>query len=292
MRITENMRYNQATRSLASAASRQAEAAQRASTGMRVTAPSDDPIAAAELVRVSAQKARTEEFQKTVSNARGEAELAEGALGEAADVFARANEIAIQGANGTLGDAERESLADEVKSLRDHLVGLANTKTANGYVFGGDQTDTPPFSTAGVFSGNDQAHQVEISPGVTIRVNASGEQAFTAAGGVDVFASLDALEAGLRNNDGTAVSASLTNVEAARAQITHHRSDSGLLLNRLDTTDSALSQASLALSGRKSEISEVDPFTAFSDLTRLTQSLEAAINVARTTLSVGSGRQF
>lgn len=292
MRITENMRYNQVNRSLSSLAGRQAEAAQRASTGQRVNAPSDDPIAAAELTRIAAQKARTEEFQRTVSNARSEAELAEGALGEAGDVFARAQEIAIQGANGTLGAAERESLADEVKSLRDHLVGLANTKTANGYVFGGDQTDTPPFNTAGVFSGNDEAHVVEISPGVTVRVNASGAGAFTAAGGVDVFASLSALETALRNNDGSAVSASLTNVEASRAQITQHRADSGLLLNRLDTTDSALAQASLALSGRKAEVGDADPFSAFSDLTKLTQSLEQAITVARTTLNVGGGQRF
>jgi flagellar hook-associated protein 3 FlgL len=292
MRITENMRYDQATRSLAGAASRQAEAAKRASTGMRVSAPPDDPVAAAELTRISAQKARTEEFQKTVSNARSEASLAEGALGEAGDVFARANEIAIQGSNGTLGDAEREGLADEVKSLRDHLVGLANTKTPNGYVFGGDATDTPPFSATGVFSGNDSAHVVEISPGVTVRANASGESAFTSAGGVDVFASLNALETALRNNDGAAVSASITNVEASRAQITHHRGGAGLLLNRLDTTDSALSQAGLALSARQADIGEVDPFTAFSDLTKLSQSLEQAISVARTTLSLGGAQRF
>ena len=292
MRITENMRYNQATRALQGAASRQAEAAKRASTGMRVTAPSADPVAAAELTRIAAQKARTEEFQKSVSYAKSEATLAEGALGEAGDLFARANEIALQGANGTLGDAEREGLADEVKSLRDHLVGLANTKTPNGYVFGGSATGAPPFSGTGVFSGNDEAHVVEISPGVTVRVNASGENAFTATGGVDVFASLNALEAALRNNDGTAVSASITNIEASRAQLTHHRSDSGLLMNRLDTTDSALTQANLALSGRQADVGEVDPYTAFSDLTKLTQSLEQAINVARTTLSLGGAQRF
>src|ERR1700755_391776 len=102
MRITENMRYNQVARSLQSLAQRQADAAKRASTGQRVTAPSDDPIAAAGLTRLSAAKAENEGYQKTVANTRGEAELAEGTLGEAGDVFARANEIAVQGANGTL----------------------------------------------------------------------------------------------------------------------------------------------------------------------------------------------
>jgi flagellar hook-associated protein 3 FlgL len=290
MRITENMRYNQVSRSLQSLAQRQADAAKRASSGMRVSAPSDDPIAAAELTRLSAAKTRTEDFQKAVSNTRGEAELAEGTLGEANDVFARANEIAVQGANGSLDAADRSSLADEVLSLKQHLVGLANTKTANGYVFGGNKTDAPPFDASGNFNGDDEAHTVEISGGVTVRANASGARAFTGAGGTDVFASLTSLETALRANDGAAVSASITNVEKSREQIQTARSDSGLLMNRLDTTDSALGQASLALDSRAKTAGEVDPYTAFTDLTKLSQSLEQAINVARTTLNVGGQR--
>jgi flagellar hook-associated protein 3 FlgL len=278
------------TRSLSSVASRQAEAAKKASTGMRVSAPSDDPAAAAELTRLNAAKARTEQFQKSVSSARGDAELAEGVLGEAGDVFARVNEIAIQGANGSLSADDRKSLADEVSSLKEHLVGLANTKSANGYLFGGSATTTAPFDIDGNFVGNDDAHNVEVSPGVTVRSNPSGANAFTVAGGTDVFGSLTTLETALRGNDSAGVSASLTNVEASRVQITNSRSSSGLLMNRLDTTDSALSQASLALSSRSAAVGEVDAFTAYSDLTKLTQSLDTAISVARTTLSVGQNR--
>jgi flagellar hook-associated protein 3 FlgL len=264
MRISENMRYDMVGRSLSDLSSRQAKAAQQASTGQRVGAPSDDPIAAAELTRLTAAQAHTTQFQKAVSSVRGDAQIAEGVLGEAGD---------------------RASLADEVKTLKAHLVGLANTKGSNGFLFGGTQTEAAPFDAAGAFTGNDDAHQVEVSPGLSVRANASGADAFTLQGGTDVFATVDALEAGLRANNGAAISGTLTAVEASRDQITRVRADSGLLLDRLDATDSALSQAQLTLGTRAVAVGQADPFTSYSDLTRLNNALTQAIAVARTTLS-------
>jgi flagellar hook-associated protein 3 FlgL len=285
MRITENMRYDMVGRSLSDLSSRQAKATQVASSGQRVQNPSDDPVAAAELVRLSAAQAHTAEFQKTTASVKSDAQTAEGVLGEAGDTLARLHEIAIQGANATLGASERASLADEVKTLKANLVGLANTKGTQGYLFGGTRTDASPFDATGAFSGNDDAHLVEVAPGVSVRANASGASAFTAAGGTDVFATVDSLETALRANDSTAISGTLDQVEAARAQVTNSRAESGLLMDRMDSTDSALSQASLNLSTRTVAVGQADPYQSYSDLTRLNNALTQAVSVARTTLN-------
>jgi flagellar hook-associated protein 3 FlgL len=287
MRISENMRYDMVGRSLGELSTRQAEVAQQASSGQRVSAPSDDPIAAAELARLSAAKSSTTQFQKSVSSVRGDAQIAEGVLGEAGDAFARLHEIALQGANDTLSASDRASLADEVHTLKAHLVGLANTKGSNGFLFGGTQTDTAPFDSTGAFTGNDNAHLVEVAPGVSVRANPSGADAFTAQGGEDVFATVDALEAGLRANNTSAISGTLDQVEAARDQVTKSRAQSGLLLDRLDATDSALSQAQTTLGARTVAVGQADPYQTYSDLTRLNNALTQAIAVARTTLTPG-----
>ena len=287
MRISEGMRYDMVGRSLSELSTRQAEVAQQASSGHRVAAPSDDPIAAAELTRLSAAQAHTTQYQQASSSVRGDAQIAEGVLGEAGDSFTRLREIALQGANDTLSASERSSLADEVKTIKAHLVGLANTKGSNGYLFGGTVTDTAPFDSAGTFTGNDDAHLVEVSQGVSIRANPSGANAFTAAGGTDVFATVDALEAGLRANSTTAISSTLDSVEAARNQVTTSRADSGLLLDRLDTTDAALAQAQTTLGTHTIAVGQADPYTTYSDLTRLNNALQQAISVARTTLTPG-----
>lgn len=285
MRISEGMRYDMVGRSLSELSTRQAETAQQASSGQRVSAPSDDPIAAAELTRLSAAQAHTAQYQKSSTAVRGDAQIAEGVLGEAGDSFARLKEIAVQGANDSLSASERASLADEVATIKQHLVGLANTKGSNGYLFGGTQTDAAPFDSTGAFTGNDDAHLVEVSPGVSVRANPSGAMAFTAAGGTDVFATVDALEAGLRSNNQSAISATLDTVESARSQVTNARAQSGLLLDRLDSTDSALSQAQTTLSQHTVAVGQADPYTTYSDLTRLNNALQQAIAVARTTLN-------
>ncbi|HEX3596980.1 MAG TPA: flagellar hook-associated protein FlgL [Polyangiaceae bacterium] len=287
MRISEGMRYDMVGRSLSDLSTRQAEVAQQASSGQRVANPSDDPIAAAELTRLSAAQAHTTQYQKASSAVRGDATIAEGVLGEAGDSFARLREIALQGANDTMSADERTSLADEVKTIKSHMVGLANTKGSNGYLFAGTETDSAPFDSTGTFSGNDDAHLVEVSQGVSVRANPSGSAAFTAAGGTDVFATIDALETGLRSNSTTAISATLDQVEAARSQVTDARAQSGLLIDRLDTTDAALSQAQTTLGTRTVAVGQADPYQTYSDLTRLNNALQQAVAVARTTLTPG-----
>src|SRR5450432_1212015 len=145
MRVTENMRYASVTNNLSSLASRQAKAAQVAQTGDRINAPSDDPIAAAELARLSASQNQIAARRSTITSVRGDAELAESQLQAASDLMATAKDLAMQGANGTLTADQRATMASQIKDIKDQLVGVANTKGSSGYLFGGLQTDSTPF---------------------------------------------------------------------------------------------------------------------------------------------------
>src|SRR5205085_4086585 len=66
MRVTEGMKYSQVLSNLANITSQHAKAAQEASTGLRVSKPSDDPIAAAELARLSASSSQTKAHLATI----------------------------------------------------------------------------------------------------------------------------------------------------------------------------------------------------------------------------------
>src|ERR1700749_1743360 len=144
MRVTENMRYDSVTTNLSSLSSRQAKAAQEAQTGVRVNLPSDDPVAAAQLARLSASQDQITASQSTVTSVRGDAELAESQLQQASDLMARAKELATQGANCSPGADERTAMAKQITHIKTQLIAVANTKGANGYVFGGSQDQTPP----------------------------------------------------------------------------------------------------------------------------------------------------
>jgi flagellar hook-associated protein 3 FlgL len=284
------MRFLTMQRSLSDLRSRQAQVANQAATGRRLINPSDDPVAAAELTRIQSRLARTQDFKNTIQSVRSDASLSEATLAQASQFMVRAREIATQGANDTLSPADRSSLAVEVHALKEQLIATANTRGTRGYLFSGSQTTTPTLSGTGAYQGDDQQHQVEIAPGVTSIVTVSGSLAFTAAGGVDAFATLDALEQALNADDGRGVAATLGDLEASRDQMVRQQGQAGMIMNRLDTADEALSVTDLELTKRQNDLGEADPFETLSELTKLSNTLEQAIGVARITLNTGVDR--
>jgi flagellar hook-associated protein 3 FlgL len=286
------MRYSTAMHQLAAVRSQHAEASQRAQTGRRLTAPSDDPIAAAELLQLSSRSAAIQGNRTTIRMVRGDAELAEGVLAEAGSLMQQAHELAMQGASDQMSPAGRQHLADQVSGLRAQLLGIANTVGSNGYVFAGSQTATPPFTPGGAFVGDDVAHAVDIGTGAPVRVNASGQSAFTAAGGRDVFADLDALITALGADDGDGVRAELTNLQNGHDQIQTERGQAGLVMNKMQTSDTALERAELLSAQQDQQVGGADDVQAYSDLVTLGQALERSIGVARQLLSLGNLSQF
>jgi flagellar hook-associated protein 3 FlgL len=198
----------------------------------------------------------------------------------------------MQGANGSLSASDRTALANEVADLKQELVGLANTKGSQGYLFGGSKTGSPPFAASGAFSGDDTAHVIQLGTGSPTPVSASGASAFTAAGGRNVFADLDALAGALSANDPSAVSGTLDNLEASRKQIVGEQAKAGLTMNKLDSSDAALEQLQLSLNKSTDQVAAADPYEAYSQMTTLAQSLERAVTVSRQILDLGSNNRF
>lgn len=288
MRVTDNMRFASAQRSLSALRSRHAELTNQVTSGSRIGAPSDDPVAAARMTRLAAQAARTADYRATIDTVRSDIRLSESTLAEASSLMVRAQELAMQGANGSLTAEDRRTLATEVDALRSQLISTANARGSRGFLFSGNLADTAALSPTGAYQGDGGEHAVEISPGVTATVTVSGAEAFTAAGGVDAFGALSALHSALLAGEGEQVAETLANLEASRAQIVRSQAKSGLIMNRLDAADEALSVTALELDRRRSELGEVDPFSALSELSQLTTTLEQAIAVARNTLNTGN----
>jgi flagellar hook-associated protein 3 FlgL len=286
------MRYASVTNNLADVSSRQAAAAQQAQSGQRVNLPSDDPIAAAQLARLSASQAQVTARRGTISAVRGDTELAESSLQQASDLMATAKDLAVQGGNGSLGAPERAALALQVKDIRDQMLGVANTKGSSGYIFGGSQTQSQPFTTAGAFTGDDEDHVVDIGNSTPTAVNASGAKAFTVAGGRDVLADLDSLYTALNTNDTVGVSATLDNLDASRAQITSAQAASGTILNRLDASDAILSNAQLQNTQSTQEVGAADPAAAYTNLTQLNNALQQSVSVSKSILDMAAFKQF
>ena len=292
MRVTEGMRYSQVLSNLANITSQHADAAQQASTGVRVGKPSDDPIAAAELARLSASSSQTKAHLSTIDAVRGDAALTESTLSDASDIFARLKEIALQGANGELTAEDRKTLGVEVTGLKDSLLKLGNVRGTRGYLFSGSAVTTAAFDTSGAFQGNDDAHVVQIGNSTPTAVSTSGADAFVVAGGRDVFADLQSLATALNADNLTGIRGALDDIGASQSQLINARARSGLVLSKLDASQSVLSSLDSQQQNRSQTVGAADPYESYTRVTALGQSLDRAIQVSKQLLDLGSNNRF
>lgn len=281
MRITEGMRYAEVLRNLGRIQSQHADASQQALTGVRIDRPSKDPSGAAELARIRASLSEHTRYKEAITMVRGDAELAESALAESSDLLSRAREIAMTGANGAISAEQRALMGQEVRGLRSELMHLANTKGTKGYIFAGSRTNLPPFGPSGAFVGDDVQQTIDIGSGAPVSVGASGARAFTATGGRDVLADLEALSLALESNDLAGITGSLDSLEAGQQQLHGERSRSGLLVGRLDTSTAVFDQFELDAGRRQQQVGGADPFEAYSKMTALSGALERSVAVSR-----------
>lgn len=285
MRITDNLRINSLQRSLARVSSDHTDALLQAASGLKLNKASDDPLGAAYATRIQNSLKQSETYRTNIGLVRSDVELAEGALAESLEVLNQARETALQGANDSMDPESRATLANKVSMLKQQLLSLSNSRGTAGYLFSGHLTDTPAFAEDGSYQGDDGQRRVEVGPGTVVDANVNGGSIFNDPDGVNVFAALDTLEAALLANDGTQISSSLTGIDAALRQVTQGRSQTGLIINRLDMSNSALEQTELQLTKRSADITDADPFETISRMTQLGTTLQQAIAVARTTLN-------
>jgi len=151
MRIATANQFDVGIDTLARRQSELADVQEQLTTGKRVNRASDDPAAAARAERALASIGRSETSQRAVDASKVLMTQAESTLGDAGNLLQRARELMVAAGNASYGDAERSGLADELQSIRDQLLALANTGDGAGtFVFGGQGSTQKPFvDTAG-----------------------------------------------------------------------------------------------------------------------------------------------
>ncbi|MDH5671844.1 MAG: flagellar hook-associated protein FlgL [Myxococcales bacterium] len=280
MRIPDSQFYASSQRSIARARQDMAAAQERAATGLRVSKPSDDPLAAAQARREASRGRKASDHARTIDFGRVGLRAADAALDEVSGTLQRARELALQAANSTVSSGDRGSIAGEIDSLRELVVSLANTEAAGRYVFGGYRDESEPFDQSGTYAGTLEGREVEVSPGVRMPLGVTGERIFGASSGQDVFAALQNLSDALRADDLDAIRSSVGELVAADEQVVEARGELGVHMNAFEMAHS-LSQRTQQLTQENiSELVGADPFQAYSDLASSQQALQAAVEIA------------
>lgn len=146
-------------------------------TGKRVHHPSDDPSAISRLMNLKGSLEGNEQYVRNIDDGLSYLEAADTAFGTISELFQKAHEYAVQGANGTLTEDDMRHIAEQIDKLIDNLVDLANTAIGGKYIFAGKDNAEPPFERVGdkiIYKGDFEDIEREILFGTSYRVAGAG----------------------------------------------------------------------------------------------------------------------
>ena len=245
-------------------------------SGKQLTSPSQDPHKSSLISRLESNLERQAIYQENIAVAKTRLTTEETALSSITEVFLRASELAIQGANGTMASEDRAVLGAEVAELRKELIRLANTRDVNGeYIFAGNRVDIAPFVDDGTgqiqYIGDTGKLNVNVSDSRSIKVNTVGNELLL----TEDFAAIRALEQGLIQDDIAAIQSSIDTIKLSSDKISVSFGRMAGRFAALDSQSELLEDTSLRLTSLISENKDLDYAKAITMLSRESMSLQA-----------------
>ncbi len=259
-------------------------ALQQVSTGLRVSVPSDDPTAAAEMVQNTIESGELDQYKQNVSSVLSTVQSASSALNSVVNALTQAVAIGTEGGNGTNNTSNFQSLAEQVQGILSEVVNTANTSIGGQYLFGGTSTATPftedsSSSTGYTYNGNDDTNSVEIGEGVNIQVNLPGSQVFTGLGG-NVLGALSSLVSALQSGNTSQIQSATASITSAVNYVAQQQVFYTNAETELNSQETSLQQDTVTLSTQANNLVGVDEAVAATNLSQAETDNSAAMAAA------------
>lgn len=147
MRVSTSMIFNSGVGGMRDLQSGLYKLQNQLATGRRILTPADDPIGAAEALKVTQGKNVNERFIENQGQASSKLAFAETKLQGVQEELKAIYERGLQAGNGSYSDEQKAMIATELKQRMESLIGLANTRDGAGeYIFAGYKSTTEPFT--------------------------------------------------------------------------------------------------------------------------------------------------
>lgn len=272
------------------------------STGKRIHAPSDDPVAISRSMKIKADLSELEQFKKNVDDATSFLETTELAVKDVGNALTRLRELVGQAANGVLTGDDLVKIKGEVEEIKSQIISLGNTTYAGKYVFSGKKTDEKLLDNNGNYLINlrdmydpatvDDKIKFEIGVAETIEINTLGFEIFhnlplggdriVAAGGqADLITQIDDIIGHLNAEDFGQLTGSLDVIDEYIDINLTARSEIGAKVNRMELVSSRIADTNVNFKSLQSQIEDAD-------MSEVIMQLLNEENVYRSSLSVGA----
>ncbi len=277
--------FERATRQIGTLRERANELQRQIGSGERLSRSSDDPVAAARLRTLARRERLSEVDQRNADRAMGDLQLTDKALGSLAALAARAKELSMQAANGTLGAKQRELLKAEIDGLRESMLLVANSRNGAGQALFGGQAPGLAYDDTGagvVYVGTATAESVGIGDGQSVTRAMTGPEVFSFDQGgtpTDMFAVLGALSLALQDplaDHPAAGLAALAGIDAGLDKVATAQTIIGSRMGWIEIIDQRRVMTGELVADERADIGGADLATTMTRLQEVMTVLEAS----------------
>jgi flagellar hook-associated protein 3 FlgL len=183
MRVTNNLIYGQANKSMTQANEKILNIQEKISSQTNIIKPSDDPVGASQILMYGSKNQTLKQYDEAMKMATGHLEYQEVALDSLNDFLDSARTLFIQAQNDINTQVDIEAIAHEVSLITESMADLMNSKSADGsYIFAGTDSQSPAFMIGSdgryQWAGNEGQKYAQISEDLKIPVTNSGKTLF------------------------------------------------------------------------------------------------------------------
>jgi flagellar hook-associated protein 3 FlgL len=290
MKVSTSMFFDKASNQLGSIQGSLAKTQEQLSTGKQINKPSDAPDKASLITRLQSEMTRQASYQGNLDAVNIRLQAQETALTNTSDVMYRFKELAVQAANDTLSNADRNTIAMEMTQLREQILSMANSQDSNGnYLFAGSRVSQAPFGEDAkgrvVYQGDQSRMMVPVGDNRRMNLNIPGSDAFVRLVrddgkgnrvGVGFFQALADMVDSVKNIDRPNIQRGIKELDAMQQSISYANARVGTDMNVVYSQGAVLDEITLRLKTTLSDVQDLDYTEAITKMNKDQLALEAA----------------
>lgn len=257
-----------------------------------VSKSSDNPLLVSKIMGLNVALDQNQMYSKTINDAISWTQVQDSALNDAGTTMLRIRTLVQSSATATAGTDEVKANKDEIQQSISELVDTLNTNYDGRYIFGGSNTNTPPYvvkknsdgDITGIdYQGTDQNLPREISEGVSVDLLSNGNNLMnthdkTTGKDDNLGTYFNDLVSALNSDDKTQLSGDLlSRFDNLSDNITSARSQVGALENRLSAAQSRNGTEKLNLKEEISDKQDVDVASKYMEYQNQMTAYQATI---------------
>ncbi len=274
----------------------------KGSTLKSITRPSDNPLSNVEALELTSTTNDNNQYTKNADFALLNLNVTEKSIEELTDIMTKAKEIAISQSSDFFNADVRKNVANEIQQLYNQSLAIANKKVGIKHIFSGYNTLSVPFDNNGTYKGDSGHITLEVARDFYVPINLTGDEVFfsdedssaiesplenfkqfekTPTGlnsrelasdnsgyksRDNIFSQLQALVAGLENNDSKMIQGLLEKFDGTVSRLITLRTKLGSISNSVDSSKNMIEKENIDHVARRSNLLDADVADLFADI--------------------------